>query len=406
MSSRRTYDIVAFGATGFTGKLVAAYLAASDEPCRWAIAGRSAEKLAAVKQEINLGDDVGVIVADSADAVSLAAMAEQTRVLLTTVGPFQKYGEPLVAACVEAGTDYADITGEPEFVNRLIERYDDDARKRGVRIVNCCGFDSIPHDLGAYMMVQELRRVSAHAPGATGRPEDISVVLEGFVSASGKMSGGTWQSAVNAMGRMRHQRRAPRRPATGGRKVHGLRSRPRYEPVVRGWVAPMPTIDPQVVLRSARALPAYGREFRYGHYLRVGSFAKLATLGIGVGSIFGLAQLPLTRKLLLKLRRSGEGPTTEERARSKFRVTFVGTANDRQVVGEQVVGEQVVGEASGGDPGYGETSKMIAESALCLALDRDRLPEQFGVVTPAMAMSDHLLERLRDAGLRFEILAR
>ena len=287
-------------------------------------------------------------------------------------------------ACVETASDYVDITGEPEFVNRLIERYDDDAREHGIRVVNCCGFDSIPHDLGAYMMVQAL-------------PDDAPVILEGFVSASGKFSGGTWQSAVRAMGRARHQLRPPRKPtADDGRSVRGLATRVRYEKAVKGWVAPMPTIDPQVVLRSARALPVYGNAFRYGHYLRVGSFAKLAALGIGVGSIFGLAQLPPTRKLLLKLRQSGEGPTPEERARSKFRVTFVGKAGERRVVGE----------ASGGDPGYGETSKMVAESALCLALDRGRLSEHFGVVTPAMAMADRLLERLRDAGLRFEILSR
>ncbi len=148
------------------------------------------------------------------------------------------------------------------------------------------------------------------------------------------------------------------------------------------------------MLRSARALPVYGQSFRYGHYVRVGSFAKLAALGVGVGSVFGLAQLPPTRKLLLKLRQSGEGPTAEERARSKFRVTFVGKAGD----------QTLVGEASGGDPGYGETSKMVAESALCLALDRDRLPERFGLVTTAEAMGDRLLERLRAAGLRFEVL--
>lgn len=384
MTQNRPYDVVAFGATGFTGQLTAAYLAASEESFRWAIAGRSAGKLAAVRDQLGLGDEVGVLAADSGDPASLQAMAEQTRVVLTTVGPYQKYGNPLVDACVEAGTDYADITGEPEFVSGVIERHHNAARDQGLRIVNCCGFDSIPHDLGAYMMAREL---------AAG---DEPVVLEGFVSASGKMSGGTWQSAVNAMGRARQQLKRPKRQSSDGRTVRGLKSRAHYEPAVKGWVAPMPTIDPQVVLRSARALPVYGQEFRYGHYLRVGSFAKLAALGIGVGSVFGLAQLPPTRKLLLKLRQSGEGPTPEERARSKFRVTFVGTCGDRRVIGA----------ASGGDPGYGETSKMVAESALCLALDRDRLPERYGVVTTAEAMGDRLLERLRAAGLRFEIESR
>lgn len=382
MSTQRTYDVVVFGATGFTGRLVAEYLAASNESFRWAIAGRSSERLAAVKSELGLPESVGVIAADSGDRAALEEMAAQARVVLTTVGPYQKYGEPLVEACLAAGTHYADITGEPEFVNRLLERHDDAARERRLKIVNCCGFDSIPHDLGAYMMVQAL-------------PDDAEVKLEGFVSASGKLSGGTWQSAVNAMGRARHQLRGPKRPATGGRKVGGLNTRPHYEKAVRGWVAPMPTIDPMVVLRSARELEVYGEKFRYGHYLRVGSFPNLVGLGVGVGSVFTLAQLTPTRNLLLKLRQSGEGPTPEERARAKFRVTFVGEGG----------GRRVVGEASGGDPGYGETSKMVAESALCLALDASDLPDRFGVVTPAVAMGDRLLERLRAAGMRFELLS-
>ena len=386
MSRDRSYDVVAFGATGFTGRLVAEYLAASDESFRWAIAGRCADKLAALKAELGLSDEIGTIAADVGDPGSLAAMAEQARVVLTTVGPYQKYGEPLAAACAEAGTDYVDITGEPEFVGRLIERYDDAARERGVRVVNCCGFDSIPHDLGAYVTAREL----------VGDDDDASVTLEGFVSASGKFSGGTWQSAVNAMGRARQQLKGPKKPATGGRKVGGLAARPHYEKAVRGWVAPMPTIDPLVVLRSARELAVYGEKFRYGHYVRVGSLPKLLALGAGVGSVFTLAQLKPTRSLLLKLRQSGEGPTAKERAKSKFRVTFVGEGG----------GRRVVGEASGGDPGYGETSKMVAESALCLALDAEKLPEHYGVVTPAVAMGDRLMERLQAAGLRFEILSR
>ncbi len=383
MSDQRPFDVVVFGATGFTGRLVAAYLAAKDEPFTWAIAGRSSGKLAAVRSELGLADDVGVIVADGGDRDALEAMASQARVVLTTVGPYQKYGGPLVAACVAAATDYADITGEPEFVNGVIERHDEVARERRLRIVNCCGFDSIPHDLGAYMMVQEFS-------------DDAEVELEGFVSASGKLSGGTWQSAVNAMGRARHQGRSPRRSVAAGRTVRGLPTRVRYEKAVRGWVTPMPTIDPQVVLRSARELPVYGKTFRYGHYLRVGSLAKLGALGVGLGSVFALAQLPPTHSLLLKLKSSGEGPTPEERERGRFRVTFVGSGG----------GRRVVGEASGGDPGYGETSKMVAESALCLALDREALPERFGVLTPAVAMGEKLLERLRAAGMRFEILSR
>jgi short subunit dehydrogenase-like uncharacterized protein len=382
MKSNRAYDIILFGATGFTGKLTADYLAKKNGTFRWAIAGRSAGKLNAIKAELGLGDEVGVIVADSADVESLTAMTAQGRVVASTVGPYAKYGKPLVQACISTQTDYCDITGEPQFVADLLASYHTLARQAQIRIVNCCGFDSIPHDLGVYML-------------AMAAPDDEPLHLRGFVSASGTFSGGTWQSAIDAMGNLGASGITPRvaKQIVGeNRKVRGDKKGVYKEAAVNGWVAPLPTIDPQIVLRSARMLPEYGTDFQYGHFVRIGKLSTLAVAGIGLGGVVAAAQFKPTRNLLKKVRGSGEGPSAEKRAQSKFRVTFVGTAGSRPVRGE----------VRGGDPGYDETSKMLSESALALAFDQ--LPERYGILTPAAAMGDALLKRLRENGMVFEIL--
>jgi short subunit dehydrogenase-like uncharacterized protein len=388
MSSLRPYDVIVFGATGFTGRLTAEYLAqkGKDSAVRWAIAGRSAARLAEIKAALEAIDpsaaNVGILEASADDPASLERMARSTRVVLTTVGPYAEHGEPVVAACVHEGTDYVDITGEPGFVSSMVERYDAAARERGVRVVNCCGFDSIPHDLGALFTVSQL-------------PANEPMVVEGFVRATSMFSGGTWQSALGELGNLRHRRRhrAPR-AASSERKVHGLRPSVRYERRLGAWVCPLPTIDPLIVLRSARALDAYGPDFRYGHYAQVRSALSLAALIGGTAAVIALAQLGPTRELLRKLYPSGKGPSAEERARASFEVTFRGKATSRQVLTR----------VSGGDPGYSETAKMVAESALCLAFDRERLPSRAGVLTPAVAMGELLRERLQQAGIRFEVL--
>ncbi|WP_437932036.1 saccharopine dehydrogenase NADP-binding domain-containing protein [Sorangium sp. So ce291] len=394
--SDRTYDVIVFGATGFTGRLVAEYLAtkgkdaaaqgAAERPIRWAIAGRNAGRLAEVKAAMEAIDpacaSLGVIEAASEDAASLERMAGQARVVLTTVGPYSTRGEPLVEACIRAGTDYADLTGEPEFVDRLLERHHEAARARGVRIVNCCGFDSIPHDLGVLFTVTKL-------------PAGEPIAVEGIVRANGSFSGGTWQSLLEIMARPgRKKREARSDEAHGARKVQGVKARARYEKGLRAWVCPMPSIDPQIVLRSARELDVYGPDFQYGHYVQVKSGLQLAAGIAGFGAVAVLAKVGPTRELLRKVRSPGEGPSAEERARSWFQVTFQGKSGSRKVVTR----------VSGGDPGYSETAKMVAESALCMALDRDRLPARAGVLTPAVAMGERLIERLQAAGIRFELL--
>lgn len=389
MSKPRAYDIVLFGATGFTGQLVAEYLARhGGDTLRWALAGRSPDKLKLVRAR--LADlsarcrGLDLLDAEAGDAESMRRIAEQARVVISTVGPYIRYGEPLVAACAAAGTDYVDLTGEPEFVDRMWLGYHDRAHETGARIVHCCGFDSIPHDLGCWFTVQQL-------------PEGVPLRVEGFVRAGGQFSGGTLHSAVSAFSRLGEyarvqltRRREEGRPVD--RRIGSIRHGLRYLKVLGTWTVPMPTIDPQIVRRSAAALDRYGPDFRYGHFLQVKKFSHVLQLAGGAGAVLLGSQFKLTRERLLALRKPGEGPGEAARRKGWFKVTFLGEGG----------GRRVRCEVSGGDPGYGETAKMLAESALCLAFDR--LPRAAGVITPVQAMGDALIGRLQRAGIGFRVV--
>jgi short subunit dehydrogenase-like uncharacterized protein len=389
MPGERDHDLALFGATGFTGGLTADYLAANAPAgLRWALVGRNRAKLEAVaaglaeiESEVPAPD---LLEADAADRTALDEVASATEVVITTVGPYALYGGPLVAACAAAGTDYVDLTGEPEFVDRTWIENHAEAERSGARIVHCCGFDSIPHDLGAYFTVKQL-------------PEGVPLKVNGYVRSNASFSGGTFASAINGFARFRQtlgaaKERRRSEPRAQGRKVHSAPARVRRDPELGGWVVPLPTIDGGIVRRSAAALDRYGPDFTYGHHMVARQLSTIAAISAGVGTVALLAPLPPTRKLLLKIKSPGEGPDAAERRRSWFRVRFVGEGG----------GERVVTEVSGGDPGYGETSKMLAESALCLAFDE--LPPSAGQVTTATAMGDALLTRLQDAGIAFKVL--
>jgi len=381
----RDYDIVVFGATGYTGSLVTDYLARSKPALRWAIAGRDEEKLAERSQELRSKSSVEVpyLVASASEPASLARLAMSARVVLTTVGPYAKLGEPVVEACIAAGTDYVDVTGEPEFVANMIHKYEGAANAAGVRLVPCAGFDSVPHDLGVFFVMDAMR--------PTGPVE-----VEAFVHASGGFSGGTWQSALGAFASLRDKdKRNIPHLTSPGRRVTARPLRPRFEPEVSGWVLPMPSIDPQIVLRSAGALDLYGPAFSYGHYVRVGSLGKAVGLAVGVGGAIGLAQLGPARTLMSRLKRAGDGPSADARTRGFFRVTILAKSE----------AEKVIARVSGGDA-YEETAKMASEAALLLATQRDALPARAGFLTPASAFGNHLVERLDRAGVRFEIVRR
>ena len=388
-SSDRELDLVLFGATGFTGRLTAEYLAHhAPNGLRWALAGRNPDKLEAVRDHVAAIDEslggLPLLSADVTDDVSLKEVANRARVVITTVGPYLHFGEPLVAACAEAGTDYVDLTGEPEFVDRAYVAHHATAEQTSARLVHACGFDSIPHDLGAYFTVQQL-------------PDDVPITLRGVVRAGAMVSGGTFHTAMNGFSRIRQSRAAyaARRqvePRPEGRSSRAVAGKPHRDSVLGRWLLPLPTIDPMIVARSGAALPAYGPEFRYSHYagaktLRyaVGGASTVAALGVA-------AQVPPVRRALLKRIPQGEGPDAARRAKSWFTVDFIGEGG----------GQTVRTRVCGGDPGYDETAKMLAESALCLAFDDN--PPTAGQVTTAQAMGDALTARLVAAGLKFEVL--
>ncbi len=392
-SQARRYDIVLLGATGFTGRLTAEYLARHIPPeLSWAVAGRDIGRLEQLGSQLAFlipdRGRPGIVQADIDDPLSLQAMASSARLVASTVGPFMEYGEPVVGACVDAGTDYIDITGEPEFVDRIWLGYHERARQTGVRLVHCCGFDSIPADLGVWYTLRHL-------------PPDAPLTIRGYARVHARPSAGTYHSALRAFGRVRQssaiarRRKGLERPATIGRKVGGAGVRVHREPGTGRWAVPLPIIDPLVVLRSARALDRYGPSFRYGHYGVVGSLPKAIGFVGGAGGMLVAAQIPPARNALMRLKSSGEGPEARQRSASWFRTRFVSTVSETDE-------EPVVTEVSGGDPGYDETAKMLGESALCMV--GDDLPEVAGQLTTAEAMGDALVERLQAAGLTFRIV--
>ena len=385
----REHDLVLFGATGFTGGLVAEHLARHAPPeARWALAGRNRGKLEAVRERLAAIDarlaGLPLLPADAADPASMRALAEAARVVITTVGPYALHGEPLVAACARAGTDYADLTGEPEFVDRTYVRHHAAAVESGARLVHCCGFDSIPHDLGAQLTVEQL-------------PEGVPLEVRGFVRAEGRFSAGTYHSVVTGFGRARETVRAARErralePRPAGRSVRTIASRPYREPAIDAWAVALPTIDPLVIARSARALDRYGPDFRYAHHAWVRHLPVALAAAVGLAGVFALAQVPPARRLLLKAMSSGDGPSEHQRARSSFTVRFTGTGG----------GRRVVTEVTGGDPGYDATAAMLGQTGLCLALDD--LPPAAGQVTTAVAMGPALRARLERQGIAFRVL--
>ncbi|MDW8360929.1 MAG: saccharopine dehydrogenase NADP-binding domain-containing protein [Myxococcales bacterium] len=383
MDEARELDVVLWGATGFTGRLVAAYLARRHRPKRWAIAGRDAARLDALAEALRDETEYGAaprrLTADLARPESLEAMARRARVVLSTAGPFTRIGEPVVAACVRARTDYCDITGEPAFVDAIERRWSAPASDAGVRLVPCCGFDSVPADLGVWLTVRAL-------------PRGVPLRVDGYVHARGGFSGGTWQSALEAMAAHRpFARRARSESAPNGRRARAVRPGVGYRRDRSAWTAPLPTIDVDVVLRSARLLDQYGPDFTYGHHVLVRRFTTLLGGAAFVGATYAASHLGPLRRWLQSLRPAGTGPSPEHRRRSRFTVWIEGRGG----------GRRATTEIRGGDAGYEETAKMAAEAALCLALDPPATAHR-GLLTPAVAMAPRLVERLRAAGLVIE----
>jgi short subunit dehydrogenase-like uncharacterized protein len=402
VSGDRELDVVVFGATGFVGRLVAGYLAGhAPGGVRIGLAGRSERRLAEVRAGLGAaGLAWPLLLADSADPVSLAALARKARVVVTTVGPYRARGLALVQACAEAATDYADLTGEVLFIRDSIDSCHDAAAAAGARIVHCCGFDSVPSDLGALLL--------HHAARADGAGDMLDTTLA-VTAMRGGLSGGTVASMMGQMEEMRasaERRRvvqdpyalSPDRAAEPGLGDERDLGWARYDGELRMWTGPwaMAGINIRVVRRS-NALQgwAYGRRFRYREVTGFGGgpaapvLAGLASAGTAAAEA-GLAFGPSRALLSRLLPAPGHGPGEKTRRSGYFRIQI----HTRTSAGLRYLGTI---EAQG-DPGYAATSVMLGETALCLALDRDHLPDGAGVLTPATAMGVALAARLRSAG--------
>jgi short subunit dehydrogenase-like uncharacterized protein len=397
-----TFDLVLFGASGFTGRLTAEYLLRRGSAARIALAGRDRGKLEALQRE--LGSELPILTADASDRAALESIASQTKVICSTVGPYAKYGSPLVAACAASGTDYCDITGEPHWIRRMIDEHHAEAERTGARIVHCCGFDSIPSDLGVHVL-------QAHARKAYGVACDR--VLLAVRKMRGGASGGTIATMLGTIEEARGDR-AVRKSLLDPYALHpdGERNGPEiHEPRgvawsedLRAWTAPfvMAGINTKIVRRSnALAQYPYGREFRYSEVMSFPQgprgLVRASALTAGLGMFIGMAAVGPLRSLMQRtlLPKPGEGPSRDKRESGFFEMQLVGKGTGLQGVGFTVRG-RVTGK---GDPGYAATARMLGESALSLALDEKATAG--GVLTPAYALGDRLVERLRSADMTF-----
>ena len=389
-TNHKPFDLVVHGATGFTGRLVVEYLLQrypAGSGLRWAMGGRSAEKLAAVRDEVGAPADTPLVVTDSADPASLQALMAATRLVLTTVGPYQLYGSDLVAACAAAGVDYVDLCGEPAWMRQMIDAHEAAAKASGARIVFSCGFDSIPFDLGVFLLQKEMRARFGHpASRVRGRVRKMKGTFSGGTAASLKatMAAAATNPAVLELLKnpfsLTPGFEGPRQPSG---------TKPMLDEALGLWVAPfvMAAINTRNVHRSNFLLRhAYGTDFVYDEMLVTGAGEKGEALANAVAGDKSMGSD--------KGPQPGEGPSREEREAGFYDVLFLGT---------DAAGHSLrVGVRGDRDPGYGSTSKMITEAAVCLLQDAAQTPG--GIWTPAPALGDALIARLQaHAGLRFAV---
>ena len=402
MNQSREYDIIVWGASGFTGRLVSEYLFnkyGSNNNLKWAIAGRNSLKLDSIRKEI-LDDTVSIIVADSNDLESLNDMVKKTKVICTTVGPYAKYGSNLVSACVENRTHYCDLAGEVQWIRKMIDKHHEEANNNNTKIVNSCGFDSIPSDLGVYY-IQKLAKSSKNQ-----RAKLIEMRVAG---AKGGISGGTYKSLSNV-----------NKEANEDKEIfkvvinpYGLNpigeqegldksdlQRIVFDKSSNSWIGPfiMAAINTKIVRRSnALSNYSYGKDFMYNEVTLNGKglLGKIKGYFLAVPIFILMSAKPgsVLKKLIdFILPKPGEGPSKKDREAGYYNLRFYITLEDGSKAFAKVIGDM--------DPGYGSTSKMLAESAICLA--KDKLPDSGGVLTPSIAMGDALLDRLqKNAGLIF-----
>ncbi|MFT4938478.1 MAG: short subunit dehydrogenase-like uncharacterized protein [Paraglaciecola sp.] len=389
MSKTNEFDIVVYGATGFTGRLVVEYLVkqyAGDDSIKWAMAGRSADKLAQVRDEIGAPSNTPLITADASDLPSLQAMLERTKLVLTTVGPYQLYGSDLVEMCAKSGTDYVDLCGEPVWMSHMIDAHQQAAQQSGARIVFSCGFDSIPFDLGVYHLQQLAKQqLGAMVPRVKGRMRKMKGTFSGGTAASLKATLAAARNDPKEMQLLMNPFSLT--PGfQGPQQPHG--NKPYFDEDLGSWVTSfvMAAINTRNVHRSNALLDhAYGEDFIYDEMMMTGPGEKGEAIANAVANDKGMMKEGGPKP--------GEGPSKEEREAGFYDALFYGIAKDGKTIKVSVSGDL--------DPGYGSTSRMITESAICLV--KDATETKGGIWTTAPAMGDKLIKRLTEnAGLVFK----
>lgn len=409
---KRPYAVILYGATSFVGQITAHYLTSflsnaknkDGSNVTWAIAGRDEEKLNELQSKLE--SKVDTIIANSNDSASLDDMTKQAQVIISTVGPYLKYGEPLIKSCAENGTDYVDLTGEAIFIKDMMDKYQETAKKSGARIVNSCGFDSIPSDLGVYFTQTKAEEKFGEA---------CDVIHMRVKAAKGGLSGGTIASMATIfeeVGQDKSRRKQVTNPylLNDDKDAPNVRqdnvSKPEYDSKHKRWLAPfvMASINTRIVHRTNQLLDyEYGREFKYDEamWMKDGVKGKLSSYAMSAG-LFGFATAMMikpSRELLSKhvLPKSGSGPSKEEQENGYFDIRLFGQTSKNDTITTKVTGDK--------DPGYGSTSRMLSQAALCLAQDIRKEDVGGGFWTPASAMGDHLLARLEEhAGLSFDVV--
>lgn len=405
-----THDLIVFGATSFVGQILCGYLLeqfGTRGKLRWAIAGRSEGKLRALRTSLgSKASRLPIIVADAADEAALEAMCSSARVIVSTVGPYALYGEPLVKVCAETGTDYCDLTGEVQWIRRMLQRYEKKARKSGARIVHCCGFDSIPSDLGVYYLQQR-------ALEQFGEP--CSRVKMRVRGAKGGFSGGTAASLINVVKELkstptlRRELADPYSLCPSSRKARPKQPQvlaAEYDEDFGSWITPfvMGSINTRIVHRSnALSGGAYGAGFRYDEAVLTGAGIKGSLAATGMSLALGgfmLASAITPSRLALErfvLPGPGEGPSPEAQAKGFFDLRFFGETAGGDSIRTKVTGDR--------DPGYGSTAKILGQAGACMAFDISKSDKAGGFWTPATLFGDALIERLQaHSGLTFDIL--
>ena len=409
---KRPYAVVLYGATSFVGQITAHYLTEflsntkdkNGANVTWAIAGRDEEKLNELQSK--LASKVDIIIANSDDAASLDKMTKQSQVIISTVGPYLKYGEPLIKSCVNNGTDYVDLTGEAIFIKDMMDKYQDTAKQSGARIVNSCGFDSIPSDLGVYFTQQKAEEKFGNA---------CDVIHMRVKAAKGGLSGGTIASMATIFEEVSQDKSRRKQVANpyllnDDKEAPNVRqanvSKPEYDDEHKRWLAPfvMASINTRIVHRSNQLLGyEYGRDFKYDEamWMKDGVKGKLSSYAMSAG-LLGFATAMMikpSRELLSKhvLPKSGSGPSKEEQENGYFDIRLFGKTANNDTINTKVTGDK--------DPGYGSTSRMLSQAALSLAQDISKNDVGGGFWTPASAMGDSLIERLEaHSGISFEVV--